>query len=349
MLVIGEVFIIRALAKYLESGSLLASFGVSLLLLGSLVIGGLILSLVWTSQISALVISPLTSLFDGGNERLEPKPLYSIAEARRKQGKYLEAVMEIRKQLDRFPGDIEGTLLLASIQAENLQDLPGAEITLNRFCDRPDAPPGRVAAALNQLADWELRLALDVNSARGALEKIITRYPDTELALEAAQRIAHLSGTEEMLLAAHHRQPMAVPEGVKNLGLQESSVLPASLETDPAQLAAAYVKHLEQHPLDSEIRENLAVIYADHFQRLDLATRELEQLTEQPHQPVKRVVRWLNLLADLQVRHGADYDTVHGTLEKIQERFPDTASADWRGSAWIFCSVNSRGKRRFPV
>jgi hypothetical protein len=97
---------------------------------------------------------------------------------------------------------------------------------------------------------------------------------------------------------------------------------------DPAQLAAVYVKHLEQHPLDTEVREKLAIIYAEHYQRLDLTTFELEQLIEQPNQPTKHVAHWLNLLADLQIRLGADYETVRRTLGKIIERFPDLPVAE---------------------
>jgi len=88
------------------------------------------------------------------------------------------------------------------------------------------------------------------------------------------------------------------------------------------------VKHLEQHPLDTEERENLAVIYADHYERLDLATGELEQLIGQPNQPAKLVAHWLNLLADLQVRHGADYETVYQTLQRIIDRDPNVAAAE---------------------
>jgi hypothetical protein len=244
------------------------------------------------------------------------------------KGNFLQAVVEVRQQLARFPDDFEGVLLLAAIQAENLQDLPGAEITLNHFCDRPEAPPRQFAAAMNQLADWRLKLAQDADSARAALEKISARFPDTELALLAAQRIAHLVGAEKLLLAAQDRQPLALPEGAKNVGLLESSEHLALAEIDPAQLAADYVKHLEQHPLDTEAREKLAILYADHYRRLDLAAGELEQLIDVPNQPPKRVAHWLNLLADLQIRHGADYDTVRGTLERIVERFPDWAVAE---------------------
>ena len=117
-------------------------------------------------------------------------------------------------------------------------------------------------------------------------------------------------------------------------------------EADPAKLAAAYVKHLEQHPLDTEAREKLAVIYADHYQRLDLATIELNQLIETPNQPAKRVAHWLNLLADLQIQHGADYDTVRGTLEKIIERFPDLAAGRTGADAAGAVEAGTQGTKR---
>ena len=293
-----------------------------------MIILGVAISVLWAPHIGEWLCKPLTGLYDGSDEPPVPKPYYSIAHSLRMKGKFLEAVVEIRKQLARFPNDFEGVALLAGIQAENLQDLPGAEITLNHFCGRPNPPPKQVAAAMNHLADWQLKLAQDADAARAALEKIITRFPDTELALLAAQRIAHLGGPGNILLAAHNRQLLAVPEGVKNIGLLESSEHLRPAEIDPAKLAADYVKHLERHPLDTEVREKLAIIYADNYQRLDLATGELEQLIEEPNQPSKRVAHWLNLLADLQIRHGADYDTVRGTLEKIVERFPDLAVAE---------------------
>jgi len=323
----GLIFLVRFLSQYL-SGNLAADFGMSLLMMCCLVAGGIVLSILWTPQISGFLTRPLTGLFDGGNEPSESRPGYSIAITKRKQGKTLEAIMEIRKQLARFPNDMEGVMLLAGIQAEDMKDLPSAEITLHHLCNHPDVPPQRVAAALNQLADWQLKLAQDTDAARAALESIAQRFPDTELAQLAAQRIAHLDGTGKMLAAAHDRQPLAVPESGQSIGLLSSLDHLLPVEADPAQLAADYVKHLEQHPLDTEIREKLAILYADHYQRLDLAAAELEQLIEAPKRPVKQVARWLNLLADLQLRHGADYATVRRTLERIVERFPDWAVAE---------------------
>ena len=93
-------------------------------------------------------------------------------------------------------------------------------------------------------------------------------------------------------------------------------------------MAAEYVKHLEQHPMDTEAREKLAAIYADHYARLDLATDQLEQMMQLPNQPARLVVRWLNQLADLQIRSGADYESVKQTLERIVELDPNLAAAE---------------------
>ena len=293
-----------------------------------ILIVGVILSIIWTPHISEWFAKPLTSMIDGGDEPPVPKPYYSVAQARRKRREFLLAVMAIREQLAKFPNDYEGIMLLAAIQAEDLQDLASAETTLNHFCDQPNPPPRQFAAAMTQLADWNIKLARDFDSARTALEKIIARFPDTDLSLQASQRIAHLGGTETQMRVAFNRQPMPVPEGVRNVGLLESSEHLRPAEADPTKLAAAYVKHLEQHPLDTEAREELAKIYANYYQRLDMATIELNQLIETPNQPAKKVAHWLNLLADLQVRHGADYETVRGTLERIIERFPNLAAGE---------------------
>ena len=309
---------------------------------------GIVLSIMWTPHISEWFSRPLTSMYDGGTEPPEPKPYYSIAQARRQRREFLQAVVAIREQLAKFPNDFEGVMLLAAVQAEDLQDLPSAELTLNHFCDQPNPPPKQFAAAMTQLADWHIKLTQDFDSARAALEKVSARFPDTELSLQAAQRIAHLGGTEKVVLASLDRQPMAVPEGVKNVGLLESSEHLRLEEADPTKLAAAYVKHLEQHPLDTEAREKLAVIYAGHYQRLDLAAGELNQLIEMPNQPGKRVAHWLNLLADLQIQHGADYEAVRGTLEKIIERFPDLAAGEMARTRLARLKLELKGREGTP-
>ncbi|MGH7954289.1 MAG: tetratricopeptide repeat protein, partial [Limisphaerales bacterium] len=306
------------------------------------------LAIIWAPHISDILISPLTDLFDGGKVPPEPKPFYSIAIAKRKSNRPLEAVAEVQKQLANFPNDFEGVTLLANIQAEDLKDLAAAETTFNDFCDWPDAPPRQVVAAFTQLADWHLKLFQDADSARAVLEKIIARFPDTDFSLQAAQRIAHLGGTRKILLAAQNRQPVFIPEGVKNIGLLKSSEFLIPKETDPAKLAAEFVKHLEQHPHDTEAREKLAIIYARHYQRLDLAALELMQLADEPNEPPKHVARWLNLLADLQVHGGADFQAVRATLQKIVERFPDLPVATLAQTRLNLLKLEFKGKTETP-
>jgi tetratricopeptide (TPR) repeat protein len=316
-------------------------------LIGSAVFGSC-MAVIWSGTVTDILAKPFASLYDGGDEPPEPKPYYSIALTKRKLNRPLEAIIAIREQLAKFPNDFEGVTLLASIQAEDMKDLQSAEITFNHFCDSSAAPPKQVAAALTQMADWHLKIAQDADSAREVLEKIIARFPETGLSLQASQRIAHLGGAEKVLLAAHDRQRVFVPEGIKNIGLLDSSEHLIPAETDPAQLAADFVKHLEQHPLDTEVREKLAIIYARHYKRLDLATLELKQLIEQPNQPYKRVAHWLNLLADLQIHGGADYDTVRGTLEKIVEMFPDLPVAEIARLRLGRLKLEFKGKEKTP-
>jgi tetratricopeptide (TPR) repeat protein len=348
LLVVGEVYFARHLTGKIQPGSMLGNFVPTFFLVASLAACGVVLGVMWASNIGNIVAQPISSLFDGGNEPPEPKPYYSVAITKRKLNRPLEAVMEVRKQLAKFPDDFEGITLLANIQAEDMKDLPSAEITFNHFCDRPDAPPNQVAAAFTQMADWHLKIAQDVDSAREWLEKIIARFPETTLSLAAAQRIAHLGGTEKILLAAHDRQPVPVPESVKNIGLLDSTKHLIPAEADPVQLATDYVKHLQQHPHDTDAREKLAVIYADHYQRLDLATAELEQLIGQPNLPPKRVAHWLHLLANLQIRHGADYEVVRETLQKIVDQFPDLPVAQSAQSRLARLRYEINGQKETP-
>ena len=115
-----------------SAGGLDLDYGTAFIVVIACAACGVVLGITWGSNIAGFLGRPLTSLFDGGEQEVVPQPFYSIAEARRKQGKYLEAVAEIRRQLARFPGDFAGMLMLAEVQAEQLDDLPGALLHLVR-------------------------------------------------------------------------------------------------------------------------------------------------------------------------------------------------------------------------
>lgn len=309
---------------------------------------GIIINILWRHSIIEMIAKPLTSIFDGGDEPVEAKPQYSAVMAKRNRGQPLEAVVAVREQLAKFPNDFEGILLLANIQAEDMNDLPGAEITLNKFCDSPKAPDRQVVAALTQLADWHLKKAVDVDGARSALQRLVERFPGTEISLRAEQRLAHLGQTEKIILGQHDRQATVLPEGVNNIGLLDSTEFLKPKEVEPGKLAEVYVKHLQQHPHDSEVRGKLAAIYAQDFKRLDLATMELAQLINEPRHSPKQIAGWLNQLANYQIELGADIATVQATLEKIVENFPGAPVADLALRRLARLNSEFKGKEKTP-
>src|ERR1051326_2823901 len=170
---------------------------------------GLVLAITWATSIAGAVARPFENLFTGGDVPPDPQPFYSIAQAKRKKGQYQEAVFEIHRQLEKFPTDLMGQVLMAEIQAENLNDLSGAQLTIERLANQPGHAPASIALAFNQVADWHLKFGQDIASARLALEKIIELLPGTEAAQLAAHRIAHI-GTTEGLLASHGREGVRV-------------------------------------------------------------------------------------------------------------------------------------------
>lgn len=325
----------------LGGGSALSALVLTLVL-------GLGINVLWRNVVIDFITSPLTNLFTGGNEVPPAKPFYFIATAKRKRGQYDEAMAEVRKQLEKFPDDFEGVLLLASIQAENLNDLPAAENTLNRFSDRPAAPLKLVAAALTQLADWHIKAA-DPDSARAVFQKIVGRFPDTESALQAERRMARIGQTRKITLDQHEWHNLVLPAGGPDIGLLNSSEFSQPAQSDPVLLAAAHVKHLEAHPHDTEVREKLALIYRNDFKRLDLAMLELKHLINEPNHKPRQVAHWSNLLANFQIELGSDVGTVQATLENIVERFPGLPVAEMAQRRLALLNNEFRGRQETTV
>jgi tetratricopeptide (TPR) repeat protein len=290
-------------------------------------LGGLFLAIVWTPPIVGWVGGLFGSLYDGGTAEPEQLPQYSVYQAKRTKGKYLEALAAVRGELEKFPTDFEGHMLLAGLQADHLDDLPGAELTVHRLVLQPNHLPVNVSYALNQLADWHLKHAKDRDGAQRALEMIVELLPDTEQSLQASQRIAKLASTEA-LLASKAEHTIVLKKGVDNIGLLDSSSHLKPAEVDMEELAGDYVRHLQRYPLDSDVREKLAMIYANHYQRLDMALDQLEQLVQQPNSQTRQVVHWLNLMVDLMVTHKAPFERMQEPLQRLIEMFPDQPAAE---------------------
>lgn len=326
-LIIKWVATIVFLGLVLLISRLKPSMATAFALPGILVGIGIILAAIWAPNIGEWFAKPLTSMFDGGDEEIEPAPLYSIATNKIRKGDYHAAAFEIKQQLLKFPNDFKGQHMLAELQAKHLNDLPGAQVTIERLIAQPDHPPQEIVFALNELAEWHLKFAQDIEAARATLQNIIERFPDSEQAHQAHQRIAHL-GTMETLLAPHDRPRIAVPRGPERLGLIKDQSALARPADDPVAQAEACAKLLQQNPLDHETRAKLALIYAEHFQRLDLALDQMEQLVQDPHQPPRQRIHHLNTIADLQIKFGRDIAAARATLQRIIDLNPAGASAE---------------------
>ena len=287
---------------------------------------GIILAIVWAPNITAFFARPFGNLIDGGDDESDPEPFYSIAIAKRKNGKFLESVAEVRKQLDRFPNDVAGQMLLAEIQADDLKDLSAAQLTIERFVAQPNHSPKNIAFALNALADWQVKYAQDVDGARQTLQRVIDRFPDSEEALLASQRLSHM-GDADYLLSRGNRPAIRMKAGVDNIGLLRTYEPLKPVEEDKGEIAQKIVEHLERFPADMEARERLAMLYAEHYGRTELAADQIEQIIAQPGQPMKNVAHYLNLLADLHVKFTADYEMAKAALERIVELYPKFAVA----------------------
>jgi TolA-binding protein len=288
---------------------------------------GAILAVVWTPNITAFLAKPFGDLIDGGDTPPDPEAFYSIAIANRKRGRFPEAMSEIRKQLERFPNDVMGQMLLAEIQAEDLKDLEAAQLTIERFVAQEGHAPKNIAYALNALADWQIKHGRDVESARQTLGRIEELFPESEEALLAAQRLSHM-GDADYLLNRGNRAAIVLKPGPENVGLMKDYAAWKPPEEDKGELAQKYVTHLEKYPVDMETREKLAMLYAEHYGRVDYAVDQIEQMIQQPGQPMKQVARCLNLLADLQINFAGNMEGARQALERVIELYPKYAVAE---------------------
>lgn len=290
-------------------------------------VGGIILALIWTSSIAGVAGGWFGHLYDGGDVEPTPEAGYSIAMAKRKRGHYKEAAVEVENELERFPCDFRGWMLLAEICAEDLHDLPAAKTAVLRMIEQPGHSQKNIAFALTQLGDWYLRYGHDSEQARQAFQRIVELFPDSEEAHLAHQRLAHM-GEAEQRAGAVVRTPIHLPQSDERYGLRlDFTGLKAPVK-DPLERASELVRQLERFPLDNQAREELAVLYAGELHRPDLATLELEQLIAQPHAPEGRAVHWLNLLADIQLRESGDLEAARHTLDALIQRSPDCAAAE---------------------
>lgn len=309
-------------------GAKLGAFGYAGAFIGPITaaIFGIILAILWAPHLGAVLAKPITSFYDGGDEEPEIRPFYSIARAKQKRGKFDEAIAEVHRQLERFPTDYEGWMLLAEIHAQDLKDNLSAQDCLEEILRQPGHTARNITYTLNRSADWHLELGGDRVAAQAALEEITRRFPDSEHAHAASQRLSHLT-TDKMLAERRERPTIRLTRHDEYIGLQGKVADPRPAISDPGAAATELLNHLYSHPDDVEAREKLATIYAEDYGRMDLAKDEVEQLISTPGATQKEIAHWLNFLVDLHLRIDQDRVAAETALKRIIGMFPNTAAA----------------------
>ncbi len=297
----------------------------------------------WVPSVIALVLGPILGSMTGGSESVEPRPFYSRATAYRKRGDYPAAVAEVEAQLVRFPGDPEGLLMLADIHADDLKDVNTASAVLAEMISLPGMDTSAVARAMSRLADLKLNRMGDVAGARELFTRIVTNFPGSEAAFTATQRLAHLPDPDDMARRAE-AAPLKMAHHEERLGLTEDFGAGQLPGEDFEAQTRDWVARMEEFPDDWETREKLARLYVERWGRIDLATDLLEYLIRHPGMAPKQVARWLNELADLQLKSTDGASVARLTLERIMQLFPGTPWAQQAESRISLLGLDRRAK-----
>jgi len=252
----------------------------------------LILGRLWVGPLLDLISSGAVDFFMGGGGEAKPKPLYSVAETKWRRSDPQGAIAEIDSELAKFPGDFDGQILKGTIQVEGLRDFNAAQDTLQEIIQQSHHEPGQIVRVMNMLADWQLKHLDNMEIARGTLEAIVKRFPNTAIELVTAQRLARM----DFLLDYDDKR-------------------------DTGEVVSDCLKQLKKHPLDNDTREKLARVYFNRYDKPDLAWQEMAKLFENAFQQPSDIVRWLNRMADWHMRK----DNPKGArdcLQQIIARFP---------------------------
>ncbi len=303
-----------------------------------------VLAIMWRHEIIGIVADPIGDVIDGGTEQVEPKPYYAKAEAKRMAGDIPGAVAEVRGELEKFPNDYDGRMRLASLLAEDSEDLPGAIAVIEDTLRLKTLTGGQIAYALNTAADWHIKFGRDLTSARAAIERITTLLAGTDAARHAEQRLANFA-TPEMLEREDNRQPIAIPEFGRKLGLnRKKHAAPEKPDINAEERRLR--DRLVRHPNDFGAREELARLYVEQFEFFERGIQELEVLIISSGAPQREVVEWLHLQADWQVKYLSDVEAGRATLRRIQTLYPKSAVAERAAVAMLHLQATAKGKKK---
>ena len=324
-------------------------FALILVLLVAVLIA-VLLGLAWTPTIANTLVSPLTTALSGDDTEAYEGPAYGQALAKRKRGQYEDAVKAVEAQLEQYPGDFDGLMLKASIQAENLDDLPAAVATIQETLEDPGKVRFNLPVALNKMADWQLTIAGDASAAKRTLEKIREALPGSQAAQLVSQRLATLDASEESEAAAedfNESYRHLVEESAAKDDFTGPLEIPRPVEVDPLQADEAKLqtclRRVALHPDSINNREELAALYLGHMKQPALAIQQYEHLLTLPGTTIHQKAAWLNKVADIQIKSGETYESIRATLQLIVSLNPKAAPATLAEQRIAYLRVEMRG------
>ena len=311
------------------------------------------LGLAWTPAIANMLVSPLTTALSGDDTAAYEGPAYGQALAKRKRGQYEDAVEAVEAQLEQYPRDFDGLMLKASIQAENLDDLPAAVTTIQETLEDPDKIRFNLPVALNRMADWQLTIARDASAAKRTLEKIREALPGSQAAQFASQRLATLDASEESEAAAgdfnesyrHLAEESAAKDDFKGPLETPKAVEVDPLQTDEAKLKTC-LRRVALHPDSINNREELAALYLGHLRQPALAIQQYEHLLTLLGTTIHQKTAWLNKVADIQLKSGETYESIRATLELIVSLDPNASPAARAEQRIAYLRIEIRGANK---
>ncbi len=315
--------------------------------------GSMLLGLWWAPTISEWMASPITNALTGDSRLSYSKPEYGVANARRNRGQYVEAVEAVDEELAKHPGNFDGLMLKASIQAENLGDLEAATATVQEAIECEEQLSYRLPVALNKMADWQLRVAGDPGAARRTLRQIREALPESQAAQFAAQRLASLDSSEETEAAVvdfNESYQKLVEESEGKDDFTSPLELPKAIETNQQQAGnkslTNYLRRVALHPNSVGNREELAALYLDHAKQPAKAAEQYDHLLALPGTTIRQKTAWLNKIADIQVKSGESHETVRATLERVIALDPKAAPAARAQQRISYLNIELRGANR---
>lgn len=281
----------------------------------------------WAGLAALTILMPIAHFASNVFDRPKRLPSYSRAIAKMKFGKYADAEREVLSQLDQAEDDFQGWLMLASLYAEQFNDLPEAEQTILELCDQPNTNASQAAVALNRLADWHLRIGRNPVAARSALQIICSQFKNSHVARMAQIRIAQLPPSREALEAETRTGTVTLP-ALGDVLDQPARVDTPSLPRQKAmELANSLSNRLQRDPNDVASRERFARVLADHLDKAGEATKQLELLLELPDQAAEKRAAWLSLIAAYHLKHLSQPERARIFLERLVSEFPGTVQA----------------------